>query len=102
MKQYSESLALGRVGSQKTPEIRKRDNNMGKLKRQGYMVLSVGWFKFKTPNYHFALYPWASHFPSLDPGVLIFKMGLMKPTLPSRMVVHTNKKMNGQELCKSV
>lgn len=33
----------------------------------------------------------------IDPGVHIFRT-----TLPSKMVVQTNKKRNGQELCKSV
>lgn len=49
------------------------------------MVLSVRGFEFKSPSYHLALSPWASHFPSLDPRVLIFKMKLIKPTLFSRI-----------------
>lgn len=39
MKQYSEPLALGRVGSQRTPGIRKRGKNEGKLQRQGAWFL---------------------------------------------------------------
>lgn len=92
MKQYNKTLALGGVGGRRTPGIRKCGDNAGRLKKEGCMVLGVRGFGFKYPSYHLVLWPWASHFLSLDPSVLIFKMRLIKSTLPHRLAVQTHKK----------
>lgn len=102
MKQCSEPLALGRGGSQRTPRMRKYSNNIGKLKTQENVTLRVTGFKFRSSSDHTALWPWGSHFPSLGPSVHIFKIRLIKWTLSSRVFLQKNKKINRQELCKSV